>query len=65
LAAGLGLEGVARQAVILQSAMPTAVIVTILATEYDLDPALASAAVLVSTLLSPFTLTPIIAYLQR
>ncbi len=65
LAAGLGLDGVARQAVILQSAMPTAVIVTILATEYDLDPALASAAVLVCTLLSPLTLTPIIAFLQR
>ena len=65
LAGALGLTGAARQAVILESAMPTAVIVTILSTEYDLDPALAGAAVLVTTLLSPLTLTPLIAYLQR
>jgi predicted permease len=65
LAGALGMTGPVRQAVILESAMPTAVIVTILSTEYDLDPALASAAVLVTTLLSPLTLTPLIAYLQR
>ncbi|MCC7358217.1 MAG: AEC family transporter [Anaerolineales bacterium] len=65
LAGALGLAGPTRQAVILESAMPTAVIVTILSTEYDLDPALAGAAVLVTTLLSPLTLTPLIAYLQR
>lgn len=65
LASALGLEGPVRQAVILESAMPTAVIVTILCTEYDLDPALASAAVLATTLLSPLTLTPLIAFLQR
>jgi malate permease and related proteins len=65
LAGGLGLSGPVRQAVILESAMPTAVIVTILCTEYDLDPPLASAAVLITTLLSPLTLTPLIAFLQR
>ena len=32
----LGLSGVTRQAVVLESAMPTAVVTTILAVEYDL-----------------------------
>jgi predicted permease len=44
--------------------MPAAVISTILATEYDLDTALISGTVVVSTLLSPLTLTPLIAFLQ-
>ena len=45
--------------------MPTAVITTILAVEYDLDAAFVTGAVVLSTLLSPLTLTPLIAYLQR
>ena len=59
----LGLQGAARQAGITESAMPTAVIVTILATEYDAEPAFVTAVVFTSTLISPLTLTPLLAYL--
>jgi predicted permease len=59
-----GLEGVARQAGTLQSAMPSAVIATILATEYDVEPAFVTSVVLITTLLSPFTLTPLLAMLR-
>jgi predicted permease len=61
----LGLSGPARQAAILLAAMPAAVITTVLALEFDLDPSFATSAVLVSTMLSPFSLVLIIAYLQR
>lgn len=64
LAAALGLNGAARQAAVLESSMPTAVITTILAIEYGTDPVFATSVVVVSTLLSPLTLTPLIAYLQ-
>ncbi len=63
LARWLGLSGVARQAAVLQSAMPAAVIATVLAVEYDLDAPLVTGTVVVTTLLSPLTLTPLIAYL--
>lgn len=42
--------------------MPTAVITTILAMEYDFDAVLVTGTVVLSTLLSPLTLTPRIAY---
>lgn len=58
-----GLSGVTRQAAVLQSAMPAAVVATILAVEYDLDAPLVTGTVVVTTLLSPLTLTPLIAYL--
>ncbi len=64
LAYALGLTGAARQAVVLQTSMPTAVVTTILALQYDLDAELMTGAVILSTLLSPLTLTPLIAYLQ-
>ncbi len=64
MAALVGLSGPARQAAILEAAMPTAVITTILAVEYDIDPAFVTGSVMVTTLLSPLTLTPLIAYLQ-
>lgn len=60
----LGLTGSTRQALVLEAGMPAAVISTILATEYNLDAAFVSSAVLISTLLSPLTLTPLIALLQ-
>jgi hypothetical protein len=63
LAPLFGLEGAARQAGILEAAMPSAVITTILATEYDVEPAFVTTVVLTTTLLSPFTLTPLIAIL--
>lgn len=58
-----GLQGPSRQAGILQSAMPTAVLTTVLATEYDADPPLVTATVFSTTLLSALTLTPILALL--
>ena len=57
------LEGPARQAGISQSAMPTAVMMTVLATEYDVEPSFVTMAVVISTLLSPLTVTPILAML--
>jgi malate permease and related proteins len=61
----LGLSEPARQAAILLAAMPTAVVTTVIALEFDLDPSFATSAVFVSTMLSPFSLVLIIAYLQR
>ena len=58
-----GLEGLARDVGILQSAMPTAVMTTIIAIEYDAEAAYVTGAVLITTLLSPFTLTPLMAIL--
>jgi malate permease and related proteins len=58
-----GMQGVARQAGILEAGMPTAVLVTVLATEYDLEPSFVTTVVVISTLLSPLTLTPLLAYL--
>lgn len=63
LARWIGLSGLARQAAVLQSAMPAAVVATILAVEYDLDVPLVTGTVVLTTLLSPLTLTPLIAYL--
>ena len=59
----LGLEGVARQAGVLQTAMPSAIITIVLATEYDVEPKFVTSAVFVTTLLSPLTVTPLLAYL--
>jgi malate permease and related proteins len=59
-----GMQGPARQAFILESAMPTAVLTTILATEYDLEPAFITTAVLTTTLVSPVTLTPLLVFLS-
>lgn len=64
LAPLFGLTGVARQAGVLQAAMPSAVISTILATEYDVEPGFVTSVVLLTTLLSPFTLTPLMAWLR-
>ena len=58
-----GLEGLARDVGVLQSAMPTAVLTTIIAIEYDAEAAFVTGAVLVTTLLSPLTLTPLLAIL--
>jgi predicted permease len=58
LFAGLvGLSGMPRDVTVLESAMPTAVITTILATEFDSDPPFAAISVLATTLLSLLTLT--------
>jgi malate permease and related proteins len=60
----LGLAGAARQAAILQSGMPSAVLTTILALEFDVAPAFVTACVLLSTLASPVTVTLLIAALR-
>ena len=61
----LGLRGPAFQAGVLQASMPTAVITTILALEFNVLPNFVTSVVCVTTLLSPLTLTLLIAYLQR
>jgi malate permease and related proteins len=57
LAAPLGLSGVERAAGILQAGMPAAVLVAIIAAEYEIVPAFVTAAVLFSTVISFVTLT--------
>jgi predicted permease len=60
----LGLDGLSRQVGIVESAMPTAVMSTIIAIEFDVEPAFVTGTVFVTTLLSPLTLTPLISLLQ-
>jgi predicted permease len=57
------LQGSARQATIIEASMPCAVTATVLATEFDVHPEFVTAAVTTSTLLSPLTLTPLLAFL--
>ena len=54
-----GLQGIERDAGILQSAMPAAVLASIIAMEYKLIPEFVTTTVLFSTLISVFTLTVI------
>jgi hypothetical protein len=61
----VGLHGAAFQAGVLQASMPTAVITTILALEFDVAPNFVTSVVVFSTLLSPVTVTLLIAFLQR
>lgn len=60
----LNISGAARQAVVVLSSMPVAVATTILALEFDASPDFVTSAVFLSTILSPITLTPLIAYLR-
>lgn len=57
LAAPFGVSGLERAAGILQTGMPPAILVAIIATEYDIEPGFVTAAVLFSTVLSLPTLT--------
>lgn len=61
----IGLSAAARDAAIVLSAMPAAVITTVLALEFDLDSNLVTSVVFVSTLLSPLTLALILMYLRN
>ena len=63
LAALLGVTGPARQASVILASMPVAVVTTILALEFEISPSFVTSAVFVSTILSPLTLAPLIAYL--
>ncbi len=58
-----GMTGPSYQAVVLEAAMPAAVMTTILATEFDAEPTFVTTVVLITTLLSPLTLTPLLAFL--
>jgi predicted permease len=60
----LGLAGPALQAGVIQASMPTAVVTTVLALEFDAEPTFVTSVVIFATLASPFTLTLLIAYLQ-
>jgi predicted permease len=58
-----GVGGLERDVVILQAAMPTAVVVSVLATEFDAAPRLVATIILVTTLLSMATLSVILSFL--
>jgi malate permease and related proteins len=60
----LGVSGPARQAVVVLASMPVAIATTILALEFDSSPDFVTGAVFFSTVLSPLTLTPLIAYMR-
>jgi hypothetical protein len=59
-ASALGLDGVTRGTLVVLAAMPTAVMTTILATEFKAEPAFVTRVVVTSTLLSMLTLTLLI-----
>ena len=63
LSALMSLHGPALQAGVTEASMPTAVMSTVLATEYDVEPAFVTTVVTTTTLLSPLTLTPLLALL--
>jgi predicted permease len=63
LAIPFGLSGAGKQGTVTETAMPAAVATTVLATEYGLEPSLVTAIVFVGTILSPFTITPLLVYL--
>jgi hypothetical protein len=65
LAKAVGLSGAALQAGVLQASMPSAVITTILTLEFGGAINFVTSAVCAATLLSPLTLTWIIAFLDR
>jgi predicted permease len=61
----LHVSGPARQAAVVLASMPVAVTTSILALKFDATPDFVMSAIFLSTILSPFTLTPIIAVLVR
>lgn len=60
LASIVGLQGLSRSTAIIEASMPTAVINTILATEFEVRPGLITSTVVLSTLLSAFTIPLVI-----
>jgi predicted permease len=57
IAWALGLNGLTRNVVLLQCAMPTAVMTTVLATEFETDPSFVTLSVFVTTIASMLTVT--------
>jgi malate permease and related proteins len=64
VARAIGLTGAAFQAAMIQASMPAAVVTTILALEYEIAPGFVTSVVFASTILSPLTLTLLIAWLR-
>lgn len=60
----IGMATQTRQAVVLEASMPAAVITTLIATEFQTEPKLVTGTVVLSTLLSPITLSIVIALLK-
>lgn len=56
----IGIDGLERNVLIVQASMPTAVITSVLATEYDTSPHLVATVILMTTLLSMGTLSLIL-----
>jgi malate permease and related proteins len=63
LAAAVGLRGLGYATSIIEASMPTAVITTVLATEYDVHQSAVTKTVVLTTLVSPLTLALIITLL--
>jgi predicted permease len=63
LSVPFALHGSALQAGVIEASMPTAVMSTVLATEYEVEPEFVTTVVTTTTLLSPLTLTPLLAFL--
>jgi len=60
-----GLTGPAYQASMTENGTPSAVMVTVLAEEYNLDSSLVTAVIFISTILCPLTLTPLLYFLGK
>jgi predicted permease len=63
LCLALAVGGLERDVIILQAAMPTAVMSAVLATEYDTAPHLVAAVIFVTTLISMVTLSVVLSLL--
>jgi len=63
VAGWFALEGLNRATSIIEASMPTAVVVTILAVEFDVRPGLVTSTVVLTTILSAFTLPVVITLL--
>jgi predicted permease len=64
LASLFNLGMLTRQAAVLEASMPAAVVNTLIATEFDAEPQLVTGTVLLSTLISPISLSVIISLLK-
>lgn len=65
LTVGMGITGLTQQVLVVLAAMPTAVFTIILASEFDARPKFVTGAVAVTTLVSIFTITPLITLVDR
>jgi hypothetical protein len=63
VAGWLGIQGLSRATSIVEASMPTAVIMTVIATEFNVRPGLVTTTVVLSTLLSAITIPLVITML--